>query len=295
VDLTLSQGLFALQSLSLTEIQSILRRAQEFCDGVPMPDYSSKLACNLFFEPSTRTSYSFQVAQNRLKMRSLIFSSEHSSLQKGESFYDTIKVFDCFNPDLLIVRHGKEKFYEEFAGSIDTPVINAGDGAGSHPTQSLIDLITIKQEFGYLAGLNVAIVGDVLHSRVANTNIEIMQRFGMKVFMSGPPEFLKRGMSFFPLLELIEFCDVIVMLRVQNERHDSKFSLKDYNFKYGLNSKMLSLMKPGAIIMHPGPVNRGIELTEDLVECSRSRIFNQVKNGICVRASVMEAIFKSLI
>ncbi|MDR0404510.1 MAG: aspartate carbamoyltransferase catalytic subunit [Oscillospiraceae bacterium] len=289
------KNLFTLRDLLIEEIENILSESSAFCDGYEYGSLKGKIACNLFFEPSTRTQYSFQMAQERLGMRVITFNTQNSSLQKNESFYDSVKTFDGLQSDLLVIRHSKEKYYQDLIGKIKTPIINGGDGSGDHPTQSLLDILTIKQEFGSLDGMNISIVGDISHSRVARTNFEVMSRFGAKVFTSGPKKYCKKNMNFISFDQAISKSDVIIMLRVQHERHKEQLSMspEEYNEKYGLNLKNVKLMKKNAIIMHPGPVNRNVELSSELVESSRSRISKQVKNGVFVRMAVIKYLFDS--
>ncbi|GHV30504.1 aspartate carbamoyltransferase [Clostridia bacterium] len=286
----MSRNLLRLKDLTLAEIEGILDQAQDFCDGERCQKFAGKIVCNLFFEPSTRTLYSFQVAQENLGLKVISFNPGNSSLQKDECFYDTVKTFDSFKTDLLVIRHSQNEYYNEFVGKIKTPIINGGDGTGQHPTQSLLDLLTIRQEFGHLDGLSVAIIGDVAHSRVAHTNFEIMKRFGMQVYTSGPPEYMEEGMNFIPFEQALARCDIIMALRIQHERHKTKFnmSLEEYHQKYGLNAQTVGLMKKNAIIMHPAPVNRNVEIADELVESSRSRIFKQMQNGVFIRMAVIK-------
>ncbi|GHU84941.1 aspartate carbamoyltransferase [Clostridia bacterium] len=282
-------NLLRLRDLSLAEIEAILDQAQDFCDGEKYQKLAGKIVCNLFFEPSTRTLYSFQVAQERLGLKVISFNPGSSSLQKDESFYDTVKTFDSFGADLLVIRHSQNEYYNELVDKVSTPIINGGDGTGQHPTQSLLDLLTIRQEFGHLDGLSVAIIGDIAHSRVAHTNFEIMKRFGMQVYTSGPPEYMEEGMNFIPFEQALIRCDIIMALRIQHERHQMKFnmSLEEYHQTYGLNAQNVDLMRKSAIIMHPAPVNRNVEIADELVESSRSRIFKQMQNGVFVRMAVI--------
>jgi aspartate carbamoyltransferase catalytic subunit len=271
-----------------------LEESLKFCGGRKYKGLAGKIACNIFFEPSTRTQYSFLVAQQKVGMGAIDFDVDSSSLQKNESFYDTIKTFDSLGTDVLIIRHSKNEYYKNLIGKISTPIINAGDGTGNHPTQSLLDILTIEQEFGSLKGLEISIIGDISHSRVAHTNFEIMSRFGAKVFTSGPKEYSERNMNFVNFKEAISRSDVVIMLRVQRERHSSRLGVTDeeYNEKYGLNSRNLKFMKKDSIIMHPGPVNRNVEISGDLMEIDKSRISKQVRNGVFVRMAVLKYILE---
>ncbi|GMB10870.1 MAG: aspartate carbamoyltransferase catalytic subunit [Candidatus Improbicoccus devescovinae] len=253
---------------------------------------SSFRAINLFFEPSTRTHYSFKIAEQNLGMKQISFTPESSSIQKGESFYDTVKVFENFGVDVLVIRHSDNEYFQKLKHKIHIPIINAGAGTKSHPTQTLLDLYTIKQEFGSFKDLTVGIIGDVLHSRVANSSIKIMQELGMKIVISGPPEFIQNKENFVPFPDILKICNVIIMLRIQHERHKDKFDIEDYNSKYGLNSKNIKIMKPNTIIMHPGPYNRGVEITDEIIESKHSRIFTQFKNGVIVRMATIRFVLQ---
>ncbi|MDR1354341.1 MAG: aspartate carbamoyltransferase catalytic subunit [Oscillospiraceae bacterium] len=286
----MGRNLFNLKELSITEIEAILDQATVFLNAKNHKKFAGKIACNLFFEPSTRTQYGFQVAEMNLDIKAIGFNPEASSLKKEESFYDTIKTFDAFGADLLVIRHPSNGYYEQLAGKIETPIINAGDGTGDHPTQSLLDLLTIRQEFGSFNGLSVVMVGDIAHSRVVHTNFEAMKRLGMQVYTSGPEECRQNELNFIPLTQALSRCDVVIMLRIQHERHGKRLCMAtdEYNSKYGLNHENVSLMKPNAIIMHPAPINRNVEIIDELVECGRSRIFKQVKNGVFIRMAAVK-------
>ncbi|MDR0896666.1 MAG: aspartate carbamoyltransferase catalytic subunit [Oscillospiraceae bacterium] len=293
------RNLLTLEALAPDEILALLEDAQRIRDGrMPdLPDLRGKIACNLFFEPSTRTQYSFCVAQERLGMRVVSFDPDISSLSKNESFYDTVKTFDSFGVDALVIRHPENHYYEQLLGHVRAPILNGGDGSGSHPTQSLLDLLTIQQEFGHLEGLKVVIVGDIRHSRVAHTNYAVMERLGMEVVTAGPEALLDKAYQSRPLDEAILDADVVMMLRVQFERHHGAASERPqsqdmlgsamYNALYGLTETRVKQMKPSAILMHPAPVNRGMELADSLVECPQSRIFKQMENGVFVRMACL--------
>lgn len=285
-------NLFSLKELQTGEIKRLLEDAQAFRDGAAVPNFSGKIACNLFFEPSTRTQYSFQVAEEKLGLRVISFDPGSSSLAKKETFYDTVRVFDCFNVDLLVIR-AHTRYYDELAGHMHTPIVSGGDGTGDHPSQSLLDLLTIRQEFGGFDGVKIAICGDIVHSRVAHTNYGVMQRMGMDVYVSGPQEYMEPGLRFMEFEQAVRECDILMMLRIQHERHEGQEGMTDaqYHTQYGLTAERVEQMKKGAIIMHPAPVNRGVEIADELVEHPRSRIFKQMENGVYVR---MAAIRRSL-
>lgn len=283
------KNLFNLSSLSIEEITAILDRAQQFADGVKSDRAKGKVVASLFFEPSTRTQNSYSTAVMRLGGQVLTFNSSVSSMTKGETFYDTVKVFESLGCDAAIIRDKKNEYWKELEG-IKMPILSGGDGTGNHPTQSLLDLLTIRQEFGHFDGLKVCIVGDIIHSRVAHTDIEVMERLGMEVYTSGPDEFKEEGFNYIDFDKAIKEMDVIMLLRIQHERLSSEMvmSKEDYNKQFGLNKDRVRAMKPNAIIMHPAPFNRGVEIDDDCVECEKSRIFKQMSNGVFVRMAVVE-------
>lgn len=283
------RDLTTLHDMPVREVTALLEEAQAFRDKAIFPNLSGKIACNLFFEPSTRTHYSFCVAEEKLGMRVVSFHPESSSLQKNESFYDTVKTFDSFGPDVLVIRHVENEYYNQLMGHVRAPILNGGDGTGNHPTQSLLDLLTIRQEFGGFDGLKVAIVGDVKHSRVAHTNMEVMRRLGMRVVAAGPEEFMDEALETEPFDHAVETCDVVMMLRIQYERHQMRdhFTVEEYHQAYGLTKKRADAMKRGAIIMHPAPFNRNVEIADEVVECEKSRIFRQMENGVYVRMAAL--------
>lgn len=286
------KSLFMLKDLSIAEISAILDTAQGFCDGEKSDCGKGKIVANLFFEPSTRTHYSFETAELRLGFNTIDFLPEASSMKKGETFYDTVKTIESLGVDAMVIRHVENEYYKQIEG-IKPPILNAGDGTGNHPTQSLLDLLTIRQEFGDFKGLNIAIVGDVKHSRVAHTNFEVFKRLGMNTYYSCPANYSEdiASAKSVTLDEAVENMDIVMLLRVQHERHGegvASMSDEEYNALYGMNGARLDKMKKHAIIMHPGPFNRGCELTDEVVECDRSRIFKQMSNGVFVRMAVLK-------
>ncbi|MDD7685669.1 MAG: aspartate carbamoyltransferase catalytic subunit [Mycoplasmataceae bacterium] len=288
------KNLLRLQDLSIEEINNILDLAQSIKDKEISPLVENKIIANLFFEPSTRTHYSFATAEARLGCKTIDFSPNSSSMKKGETFYDTIKTFESFGVDGLVIRDAKNQWYKELIDKIKVPIINAGDGSADHPTQTLLDLLTIKQEFGKFEGLKVLVVGDISHSRVAHSNILNMRRLGMEVFVSAPDIFKDNQYNYVDFDEYISKVDVINMLRIQNERleKDCKYNVQQYNKEFGLNNERLRKMKPNAIIIHPAPFNRNVEINDDVVESKPSRIFKQISNGVYVRMAVLLTILK---
>lgn len=293
-------------SLSLEDIKLILSNADSFLeisrrDVKKVPTLRGKTVINLFFEPSTRTKTSFEIAAKRLSADIINFSPSTSSLKKGESIIDTIKTILSMKVDLIVIRHsdsGTVKMVDRF---VDIPVINAGDGKYQHPTQALLDLYTIKKRFGKFEGLKVAIVGDFLDSRVARSDMNLFEKMGMDVTIVSPTMFLPEDFSGMKVKhcidDVIEDADIVYMLRMQFERQDRKFypSVMEYNRFLTLNMDRLGKMKPGSIVMHPGPVNRGIEITDEVMDTSgelaeKIVIEEQVTFGVAVRMAILYLI-----
>ena len=260
-----------------------------------VPTLRGKTVINLFFEPSTRTRTSFEIAGKRLSADVINIVGSSSSTVKGENFIDTALNLEAMHPDIMIVRHALSGAAEMISQFIECPIINAGDGYHEHPTQALLDLYTIRESKRNLEGLNVVIVGDIAHSRVVRSNIYAMKTMGMNVKLIGPPtmiplEIEKMGVSVgYYLEDAIPNADVIMMLRLQKERQ-SKYllsSIREYSNLYCLTSKFLEKAKDDVLIFHPGPVNRGIEISLDVMESDRSLILNQVTNGVALRMALM--------
>ena len=281
------RGLLTLKELSTTQIEEIIKYAIELKNGKQV-SYPGKKMATLFYENSTRTHYSFQTALMNLGIQVLCCDVSKSSVQKGETLYDTVRTFESIGVDGVIIRSSVDEYYKELE-TIKIPIFNGGDGKSNHPTQSLLDLMTIYEEFGYFKGLKCCIIGDIMHSRVAHTNIEIMKRLGMDVYISGPEEYNDNSATFIAVDEAIKDMDVIMLLRVQFERHSENMSMsiEEYHQQYGLSLDKVNKMKDKAIIMHPAPVNRGVEIADDVVECEKSRIYKQMTNGVFVRMSVI--------
>lgn len=284
--------LVSMNELSLSDIQYILNEATAYKNGKVDHDLQQKMVANLFFEPSTRTRFSFEAAEIKLGFKPLNVEVSGSSVQKGETLYDTLRTLEEIGVEAFVIRHPQDRYFDGLAEKIKTPIINAGDGCGNHPTQSLLDLLTIQQEFIVLQGLTVVIAGDVLHSRVARSNAEVLRKMGARVLFSGPEEWFVDDWKndFIPMDEAAEAADVLMMLRIQHERHSASMLLtkEDYHQQYGLTIERERRMKPHSIIMHPAPVNRGVEIADELVECPRSRIFKQVQNGVFIRMAVLK-------
>lgn len=284
------KGLLTLKDLSTEKIMQLLSYSLSIKQGLHV-SYHGKRFVSLFFENSTRTHYSFIMALKKLDIDVIDCNVSVSSVQKGESLYDTVKTFEAIGVDGAIIRHSQDEYFKELEG-INIPIFNGGDGKSNHPTQSLLDLMTIYEEFKDFKGLKCCIIGDISHSRVAHTNIEVMQRLGMEVFISGPEEFNDNSAPYISIEEAIETCDIIMLLRVQFERHKSKMSIskEQYHKLYGLTMDKVSKMKENAIIMHPAPFNRGIEIASDVVECSKSRIYKQMSNGVYTRMAAISLV-----
>lgn len=284
------KGLIKLKDLETEKILEIINYAEKLKGGFKV-NYPGKRFATLFFENSTRTHYSFVSALMNLGIEVLDCNTGLSSVAKGETLYDTVRTFESIGVDGVVIRHSKDRYYEELEG-IKVPIFNAGDGAADHPTQSLLDLMTIYEEYGHFEGLKCCIVGDISHSRVAHTNIEIMQRLGMKVYISGPEEFNDNSAPFISFDEAIKTMDVIMLLRVQFERHQEKMkmSVEEYHEKYGLTLDRYNKMKDNAIIMHPAPINRGVEIASECAEAPKSRIYKQMTNGVYVRMAAISMV-----
>ena len=291
--------LLTAEALTDREVMGLIRRAGEFKQGAKWhPEERQYFATKLFFENSTRTHKSFEVAEKKLGLEVIEFEASRSSVQKGETLYDTVLTMSAIGVDVAVIRHGKENYYDELIQSktIQCSIINGGDGSGQHPTQCLLDLMTIYEEFGGFEGLKVAIVGDITHSRVAKSNMQLLNRLGAEIYFSGPEEWYDHQFDVYgqyvPLDEIVEKVDVMMLLRVQHERHDGKesFSKEGYHLEYGLTNERATRLQKHAIIMHPAPVNRDVELADELVESLQSRIVAQMSNGVFMRMAILEAI-----
>ena len=281
------RGLLTLKELSKEKIIELIEYALQIKNGLKV-SYPGKKVVTLFYENSTRTHYSFQCALMNLGINVIQCNTESSSVQKGESLYDTVRTFEYLGVDGIVIRSSQDEYFKELE-NINIPIFNGGDGKVNHPTQSLLDLMTIYEEYHKFEGLKCCIIGDIAHSRVAHTNIEIMERLGMDVYISGPEEFNDHSCKFIEFEEAVKTMDVIMLLRVQFERHEDKMetSIEDYHKNYGLTMNQVNMMKDNAIIMHPAPVNRGVEIADDVVECEKSRIFKQMANGVYIRMAVI--------
>ncbi|MFN7250913.1 MAG: aspartate carbamoyltransferase catalytic subunit [Anaerobacillus sp.] len=285
--------LLTITELHNEEILEILHEAQQFSEGKAWTPATDKFVANLFFEPSTRTKFSFEVAEKKLGLHVLNFESQSSSVQKGETLYDTVKTLEAIGANAVVIRHPRDHYFDELVEGISIPIINGGDGCGHHPTQCLLDLLTMQQEFVLFQGLNVVIVGDIRHSRVARSNADVLKRLGANVYFSGPEQWIDKTMvngNYVAMDEAAKIADVMMMLRIQHERHAFKMisSKEEYHELYGLTIAREAMMKKNSIIMHPAPINRDVEIASSLVECDRSRIFKQMTNGVAVRQAVLK-------
>jgi aspartate carbamoyltransferase catalytic subunit len=267
-----------------------------------LPTLRGRTMVNLFYEDSTRTRISFEAAAKRLSADVITFSAKGSSVSKGESLKDTALTLQAMGADAVVMRHSASGAPYQLAGWIDGSVVNAGDGTHEHPTQALLDAYTMRSRLGRLSGLTVAIVGDVLHSRVARSNVLLLHTLGAQVTLVGPPTLLPVGVDSWPvktsydLDAVLPAADVVMMLRVQRERMDDAFfpSEREYSRRYGLDSARLRRMPEHAIVMHPGPMNRGMEIAPEVADSPRSTIVEQVANGVSVRMAVLYLLLGGL-
>ena len=313
-----------IESLSSDEIRLILEAAESFKEVLgrdikKVPTLRGKTVINLFFEASTRTRTSFEIAAKRLSADTINISASASSVQKGETLSDTVRNIEAMNSDVIIIRHPASGAPHFIAKRLKASVINAGDGSHEHPSQALLDLMTIKEKKGKIEGLKVAVIGDIAHSRVARSNIHGLTKMGAKVVLYGPKTLMPKGIdrirdeggrmkdevkkgsdsSLIPhpsslsvassMEEALSDADVIMMLRIQLERQGQSLfpSVREYSRFFGLNGRNISLAKEDAVIMHPGPMNRGVEISSDVADGPRSVILDQVNNGIAVRMALL--------
>lgn len=288
--------LLSIDSLSDDQLQGLLARAQQFADGAPAAGIlTGRTVFNCFYENSTRTAMSFAQAAAKLGAQPITLSVEHSSEKKGEALEDTARTLDAMKPDALVLRHRESGAAAQVAGLVSCSVINAGDGTNEHPTQALLDALTLLQHFGSLDGRTVAIIGDVRHSRVAHSNARLLPRLGAKVRLAGPPALMPNGEEN-GVDEAITDADAVMTLRVQRERLDEDFGDLPGEFlqRFGLTKDRLALAKPEAVVLHPGPMNRGVEIADEVADLpGRSLILRQVANGVAMRMAVLELLVSS--
>ncbi|MDW7998383.1 MAG: aspartate carbamoyltransferase catalytic subunit [Thermodesulfovibrio sp.] len=293
------KDLVGIKELSRESIEEILNTAKAFKEVLgrdikKVPTLRGKTAINLFFEPSTRTRTSFELAEKRLSLDVLNFSISMSSVVKGETLYDTLKTIEAYNVDYIVIRHSSSGAAKFVAENTNASVINAGDGTNEHPTQALLDAFSILEVKGRLDGLKISIVGDIIHSRVARSNLYLLSNFDTEIRFVGPPTLLPEDAQanvkiFYDLREGLKDADVVMLLRIQFERQNAAFipSLKEYFHVWGVKKEIFSYLKDDAIIMHPGPMNRGVEISTEVADSSRSIILKQVTNGIATRMAVI--------
>ena len=291
--------LLGIESLAASDIQTILDTAETLREVLDrpikkVPTLRGKTVINLFYEASTRTRASFEVAERVLSADSLSIATATSSVQKGESLLDTAKNLEAMNPDMIVIRHGSSGAPHFLARHCRPAIVNAGDGAHEHPTQALLDALTVRQKKGRLKGLRVAIVGDILHSRVARSNLWLLRTMGAEAVVCGPPTLIPPGIEALApvthrIEEAVEGADAIMMLRIQRERMSGGYvpSDREYHTRFGLTEKRARLARKDVVILHPGPMNRGVEIASEVADGPYSVILEQVTNGVAVRMAVL--------
>ena len=292
--------ILGLDHLSVSDIEHILNTAESFKEISArtikkVPVLRGKTVVTLFFEPSTRTRLSFDIAAKRMSADTFSITATTSSTTKGETLADTARNIEAMMPDILIMRHPSSGASHYLARHIKTSVINAGDGTHEHPSQGLLDLMTVKEHKGKISGLKVAIIGDISHSRVAHSDIIGFSKMGAKVFVSGPATLIPQKIEQLgatvcsTITEAVGNADVVMPLRIQKERQNDPLipSFREYASFFGINRQVLQAAKPDALLMHPGPINRGVELAPDVAESSQSVILDQVTNGVAIRMALM--------
>lgn len=300
MDKLLSKDLLGIRNLSVEEIKLIFDTADKFKEVLnrpikKVPSLRHLTIANVFFENSTRTKLSFELAQKRLSADIINFSSSVSSVKKGESLLDTINNILVMKVDMIVMRHPNPGAPHFVAKNIDASVVNAGDGTHEHPSQALLDSYTIREKLGKIKNKKIAIIGDIAHSRVAISNIYALQKLGAKVMLCGPSTLIPKYISSMGVQiennieNALKWCDVANVLRIQLERQKDKFfpSLREYSLYYGINKKLLEKINKDIVIMHPGPINRGVELNSDVADSNNSIILDQVENGVAIRMAVM--------
>jgi aspartate carbamoyltransferase catalytic subunit len=294
------KDILGIQDFSVEEINLVLDTAESFIEVSTreikkVPTLRGKTVINLFYEASTRTRTSFEIAGKRMSADTINISASTSSMVKGETLIDTAKNLEAMNPDIIVIRHSAAGAPHLLARLLKQSIINAGDGAHEHPTQALLDMMTIRSKKGRIAGLKVAIIGDITHSRVARSNIHGLTKMGAQVSVAGPATMLPRGIesmgvsAYTRIDDAIREADIVMMLRIQTEREKNNIfpSLREYANYFSLNSQNITLARGDALIMHPGPVNRGVEISPDIADGPRSIILDQVTNGVAVRMALL--------
>jgi aspartate carbamoyltransferase catalytic subunit len=296
--------ILGLDHLSVSDIEHILNTAESFKEISnrsikKVPVLRGKTVVTLFFEPSTRTRLSFDIAAKRMSADTFSISASTSSTTKGETLADTAKNIEAMMPDIIVMRHPSSGASNYLAKRINTSVINAGDGTHEHPSQGLLDLMTVKNHKGKIKGLKIAIIGDISHSRVAHSDIIGFSKMGANVFVSGPATLIPKKIDQLgatvckTIDEAVRNADVVMPLRLQKERQNDPLipSFREYASFFGINRQVLKIAKPDALVMHPGPINRGVELSPDVADSSQSVILDQVTNGVAIRMALMYLVF----
>lgn len=295
-----ARHLLGIEDLSREEIETLLESSRSFKEVLSrdikkVPAMRGKTVVNLFYEASTRTRTSFEIAGKRLSADVVNVSVSTSSVVKGETLLDTARNIEALNPDVIVIRHSSSGAPHFLARSVKCSVVNAGDGSHEHPTQALLDAFTMLEHGKKLEGLQVAIIGDIAHSRVARSNVHLLSKMGAHVRLAGPATLMPQGVkdlpvsTFYRIEEALEGADVVMMLRIQTERQGKGYfpSMREYSRFYGLTSARLTLANKDALVMHPGPMNRGIEISADVADGPQSVIMEQVTNGLAVRMAVL--------
>ncbi len=301
-----TKHLLGIKDLSTEDIQLILETADHFKDVLQrpikkVPSLRDVTIANIFFENSTRTKLSFELAEKRLSADTISFAASSSSVSKGETLIDTVNNILAMKVDMVVMRHPHAGAGQFLSKHVNAQIVNAGDGAHEHPTQALLDAFSIREKHGDLQGKKVAIIGDILHSRVALSNILCLQKLGAEVLVCGPTTLIPKYIGSLGvkiehnLLKALNWCDVANMLRIQLERQDIKYfpSLREYSMMYGVNKQILDSLDKEITIMHPGPINRGVEITSDVADSKQSIILDQVENGVAVRMAVLYLLANS--
>lgn len=294
------EHLIGIKDLTEKDIQLIFQTADSFKQVInrpikKVPSLRDITIANLFFENSTRTRLSFELAQKRLSADVVNFSASSSSVKKGETLIDTVNNILSMKVDMVVMRHPNPGAAHFLSKKVNARIVNAGDGTHEHPTQALLDAFSIREKLGDVAGKKVVIVGDILHSRVALSNIYCLQKLGAEVMVCGPTTLIPKHIDLLGvkvehnLMKALNWCDVANMLRIQLERQDIKYfpSLREYSMLFGLNKEILDSLDKEIVVMHPGPINRGVEITSDVADSKQSIILNQVENGVAVRMAVI--------
>lgn len=296
-----TKHLLGIKDLTPEDIQTILQTARQFKEVLQrpikkVPSLRDVTIVNLFYENSTRTRISFELAEKRLSADTINFSASGSSVSKGETLLDTVNNILSMKVDMVVMRHSASGAPHFLAKHIPAAVINAGDGINEHPTQALLDALSIQEKLGTLEGIRVAIIGDIMHSRVAQSNIYLLKKMGAEVIVCGPPTLIPKYMTEtfgvrveYDLRRALEWCDVANVLRIQLERQNQVLfsSLREYSLAYGINRRLLESLSKPITIMHPGPINRGVELDSDVADGQQSLVLQQVENGVAVRMAVL--------